>query len=246
MTMVSDDLRRDLAPTGVLRAAINFGNPVLAQRDAVSREARGVSVDLATALAQRTGLPLRFVTFDAAGKVFDAIAADAWDIAFLAVDPARATGILFTAPYVHIEGGYMVRTASPFNDVEDVDRPGIRVTVANKSAYDLYLTRTLRHAEIVREPTGADAIDHFLREGYEAAAGVKSSLVRFASDRPDLRVLPGRFMVIEQAMGTRKGRDVAWRYLSSFVEEMKSNGFVAAALHRSGQIDARVAAPRSL
>ena len=239
----SADIRNDLAPTGVLRAAINFGNPVLAQRDAVSGEARGVSVDLANALAQRTGLPLRLVTFDAAGKVFDAIAADAWDIAFLAIDPARATEILFTAPYVHIEGGYMVHKASPFNDVEDVDRPGVRVTVANKSAYDLYLKRLLRHAEIVREPTGAEAIDRFLREGYEVAAGVKNPLVRFASGRPDLRVLPGRFMVIEQAMGTRKGRDIAWCHLSSFVEEMKANGFIAAALQRSGQIDARVAPP---
>lgn len=243
MTTVSDDLRRDLAPAGVLRAAINFGNPVLAQRDAISGEARGVSVDLATALAQRTGLPLRLVTFDAAGRVFDAIAADAWDIAFLAVDPARATEILFTAPYVHIEGGYMVRTASPFNDIHDVDRPGVRVTVASKSAYDLYLTRVLRHAEIVREPTGAEAIDRFLRDGYEVAAGVKNPLVRFASNDIDLRVLPGRFMVIEQAMGTRKGRNIAWPYLSSFVEEMKANGFIAAALQRSGQIDTRVAPP---
>lgn len=240
---VSNDLRRDLAPTGELRAAINFGNPVLAQRDPVSGDARGVSVDLANALAQRTGLPLRLVTFDAAGKVFDAIAADAWDIAFLAIDPARATEILFTSPYVHIEGGYMVRTMSPFNDIDHVDRPGIRVTVASKSAYDLYLTRTLRHAEIVREPTAAEAIDRFLREGHEVVAGVKNPLVRFASDRPDLRVLPGRFMVIEQAMGTRKGREAAWQYLSSFVEEMKANGFVATALQRSGQIDARVAPP---
>ena len=114
-----------------------------------------------------------------------------------------------------------------------------------RAAYDLYLTRTLWHAEIVRAPTGAEAIERFLRERCEAAAGVKNPLARYVSDRPDLRVLPGRFMVIEQAMGTRKGRDIACRYLASFVEEMKANGFVAAALQRSGQLDARVA-PSSL
>ena len=234
-------LTSSLAPTGVLRAAINRGNPVLAQTDPVSGELRGVSVDLARELAQRTQLPLGFVTFDAAGKVFEAIASDAWDIAFLAIDPRRATEILFTAPYVQIEGGYMVRASSPLRDVGDVDRPGVRVAVADGSAYDLYLSRTLEHAAIVRAATGPTAIDRFLHEGCEVAAGIKSALVRFASTRTGLRVMPGRFMVIEQAMGTRKGREVGWRYLCSFVEEMKANGFVAAALARSGQSDARVA-----
>jgi polar amino acid transport system substrate-binding protein len=220
-------LATQLAPTGVLRAAINFGNPVLAHRDGWSGEARGVSVDLANELAHRTALPLRLVTFDAAGKVFDAIASGAWDVAFLAADPARAAEILFTAPYLEIEGGYMVRTTSGLHNVDDIDRPGIRVTVASKSAYDLYLTRTLQHAEIVRASTGAEAIELFLREGYETAAGVKNPLARFAEANAGLLVLPGRFMVIEQAMGTPKGRDVAWRYLCSFVEEMKGTGFVA-------------------
>ena len=241
----SSDVAASLAPTGVLRAAINLGNPVLAQRDPASGEARGVSVDLATELARRIGLSLRLVTFDAAGKVFEAIADDAWDVAFLAIDPARATEILFTAPYVEIEGGYMVRTSAPFQKIEDVDRPGVRVTVATRSAYDLYLSRTLKHAQIVRAPTGEEAIDLFVRDGCEVAAGVKIPLVRFASDKPDLRVMPGRFMLIEQAMGTRRGRDAAWRYLCSFVEEMKASGFVAAALRKSGQADAKVAPAQS-
>jgi polar amino acid transport system substrate-binding protein len=234
-------LATQLAPTGVLRAAINFGNPVLAHRDRVSGEARGVSVDLASELAHHTALPLRLVIFDAAGKVFEAIASDAWDVAFLAVDPARATEILFTAPYLQIEGGYMVRTTSALQNVDEIDRPGIRVTVASKSAYDLYLTRTLQHAEIVRASTGAEAIALFLREGYETAAGVKNPLARFAEGSAGLRVLPGHFMVIEQAMGMPKGRDVAWRYLCSFVEEMKANGFIADALRKSGQAGVRVA-----
>jgi len=232
---------QSLAPTGTLRAAINFGNPVLAQRDGVTGEPRGVSVDLANELGRRTNLPVRFVTFDAAGKVFDALQSDAWDVAFLAIDPARATQMLFTPPYVLIEGGYMVRNDSPLQRIDDVDRPNVRITVANKSAYDLYLTRTLTHAQIVGAPTGEQAIELFLRDGYDVAAGVRIPLVRFAAQHRDVRVLEGRFMVIEQAMATPGGREVALKYLSSFIEEMKENGFIARALERSGQFDAKVA-----
>lgn len=239
--MHSSDLAQSLAPTGVIRAAINFGNLVLAQRDPATGEPRGVSADLANALARCVDLPVRFVTFDAAGKVFDALASGAWDIAFLAVDPARATQIAFTAPYVLIEGGYLVHADSPIRRIDDVDAPGVRVSVANGSAYDLFLTRALKHAQIVRAPTGPDALDLFLRERLDVAAGVKFPLTRFARERAGIQVLPGHFMVIEQAIGVPKGRDAAWRYLCAFIEEMKASGFVAQALAASGQTDARVA-----
>jgi len=238
---MSDEAVASLAPSGVLRAAINFGNPVLAQRDPATGEPRGISAELAAELARRLGLRLEYVSFDAAGKVFAAVADGVWDVAFLAIDPARATEILFTPPYVIIEGTYMVRAESPLTRIDDVDKPGIRVTVADKSAYDLFLTRTLKHAEIVRAPTGPEAIEAFLDNGYEVAAGVKGPLVRYAAGKPSVRVMNGRFMTIEQAMGTLRGRDAGWRYLCRFVEEMKASGFVARGLERSGQHDAMVA-----
>jgi polar amino acid transport system substrate-binding protein len=236
--------RSELAPTGKLRAAINFGNPVLAQKDPATGEPRGVSVDLARELGRRLGVPVVLVTFDAAGKVFDALKSGAWDVAFLAIDPARATEIAFTAPYVVIEGTYLVPADSPLRTIADVDRDGVRVAVGNKSAYDLYLTRTLKRAQLVRAPTSPEAIDVFLKDKLEAAAGVKQPLVQFAKTRPNVRVMDGRFMAIEQAMGTPKGREAGARYLRVFVEEMKASRFVARGLEKSGQGDAAVA-PRA-
>jgi polar amino acid transport system substrate-binding protein len=233
----------ELAPSGKLRAAINFGNTVLAQKDPASGEPRGVSAELAREVAKRLAVPIEFVTFDAAGKVVDALANGVWDIAFLAIDPVRGAGIDYTAPYVLIEGAYVVPADSPLKTVEDVDRDGVRVAVARASAYDLYLTRALKHAKLVREANGPDALALFRKERIEAAAGVKQPIVAFAKEHPDTRVIPGRFMVIEQAMGTPKGREAGVRYLRAFIEEMKASGFVARALAASGQTDAAVAPP---
>jgi polar amino acid transport system substrate-binding protein len=241
MTPSSKDALNELAPNGMLRAAINFGNPVLAQKNPESGEPCGVSVDLARELARRLGVPIQLVLFDAAGKVFEAAQSDAWDIAFLAVDPVRAAEILFTAPYVLIEGTYIVRDASPFHAIEEFDRPGVRIAVAKGAAYDLFLTRTIKHAELVRHETSSGAMELFLAGGLEAAAGVKPPLVEFARARSGLRVIEGRFMSIEQAMGTPKGRPAAREFLQSFIEEMKRTGFVASALERSGQSGAGVA-----
>jgi polar amino acid transport system substrate-binding protein len=231
-----------LAPGGKLRAAINFGNPVLAQKDPASGEPRGVSVDLAHALGKRLGVPVELVTFDAAGKVFDALAAGAWDVAFLAVDPVRAKEIDFTQPYVNIEGTYLVPASSPLRAVEDVDRDGVRVAVGRGSAYDLYLTRTLKHAKLVRADSSAAALELFQAERLEAAAGVKQPLVAYARAHPALRVMEGRFMAIEQAMGTPRGRAAGASYLREFLREAVASGFVARALAASGQ-DASVAPP---
>ena len=233
----------ELAPSGKLRAAINFGNSVLVQKDPATGEPRGVSPALARELARRLGVPVAYVAFDAAGKVFDALQSGVWDIAFLAIDPARAAGIDFTAPYVVIEGTYAVPLNSPLRAIADFDRDGVRIAVGRASAYELYLSRTLKHATLIRESSGADAFDLFLKDKPEAVAGVKQSLVAFAKTRTDMRVIPGRFMQIEQAMGTPKGRAAGVRYLREFVEEMKASGFVADALAKSGQTDAVVAAP---
>lgn len=240
---LSPDLVRELAPTGRLRAAINFGNSVLAQQDPAGGPPRGVSGELARELARRLGVGIDYVTFDAAGKVFEALKEGLWDVAFLAVDPVRAAGIAFTAPYVVIEGVYLVPKDSGLHTVEDVDRDGVRVAVAKGSAYDLYLSRALKHATLLRQPNGPEALDMFMRDRLEAAAGVRQPINAFAQAHPDTRVIPGRFMAIEQAMGTVKGREAGVSYLRTFIEELKDSGFVARALEASGQGDATVAPP---
>jgi polar amino acid transport system substrate-binding protein len=227
---------RELAPTGKLRAAINFGNTVLAQREPFG----GVSVDLARELGKRLGVPVEFVTYDAAGKVTDDASKGAWDIAFVARDPDRAKDIDFTDAYVIIEGAYMVPVKSPLQKNEDVDRDGVRIAVGRGSAYDLWLSRNIKRAALVRAPTSPAAVELFAKDRLEVAAGVKQPLVEYARTHADVRMLPGRFMVIEQAMATPRGRTVGARYLSVFVDEMKASGFVAASLQRSGQKDAAV------
>jgi polar amino acid transport system substrate-binding protein len=237
MTPAPPDVVKDLAPTGKLRAAINLGNPVLAQKGP-DGEPRGVTVDLANELARRTGLTLELVPFDAAGKVFEALKAGAWDIAFLAIEPVRAAEIAFTEPYVIIEGVYMVPKESALQTVAEVDRAGVRIAVNKGSAYDLFLTRTIKNATIVR---GESGVDLFVKDKLEVAAGVKQPLVAYARTNPNVRIMDGRFMEIRQAMGTPQGRNAAAGYLRAFVEEMKASGFVAAALKRSNQPDATVA-----
>ena len=242
---VQPDVLRDLAPSGKLRAAINFGNQVLAQRG-VGGEPEGVSADLSRELARRLGVPLEFVTFEAAGKVFEAAKTGAWDIAFVAIEPVRAAEIEFTAPYVLIEGTYMVSKDLPLNEVADVDKPGVRIAVGLNSAYDLYLTRTLKNATIVRAKTGGGRamIELFLNDKLDAAAGVRQQLESYAKTDSKMRVMEGRFMEIQQAMGTPKGRTAGAGYLSTFVEDVKASGFVADALKRSKQ-SAVVPPPRA-
>ncbi len=186
-------------------------------------------------------MPIDFVSFDAAGRVVDAVADDVWDIAFLAFDPLRADQISFTAPYVVIEGTYVVRDDSPYRAIADLDQRGVRIAVGLGAAYDLFLTRHLRKAQIVRAATSEAAVELFVREGLEAAAGVRQPLELEAAGNPSLRVIPGCFTKIQQAMGVPRGRDAGLAYLHAFVEEMKACGFVATALRQSGQAGAQVA-----
>ena len=235
-------VRSELAPSGTLRAAINFGNPILASKDAASGEARGVSVDLARELGKRLGVPVELVTYTAAGKVVEGARSNEWDIAFVAIDPKRGADMEQTAPYVVIEGAYLVPQASPIRNNADVDRQGTRVVVGAGSAYDLYLSREIRNAQLVRSPTSPLVVDTMVQQGYEVAAGVRQQLEADAKRLPGLRLLEGRFMVINQAMATPKGRQSGARYLGEFVEEMKASGFVAQALARHRIEGAAVAA----
>jgi polar amino acid transport system substrate-binding protein len=233
---------QQLAPTGKLRAAINLGNGVLAQKDAATGAPKGITPDLARELGKRLGVAVELIPYEAAGKVFDAASKGEWDIGFVAIEPVRATVIEFTAPYVIIEGTYMVHKDSPLKVIADVDRPGIRIAVGLKSAYDLYLTRTIKNATIVRASTGGGSamIDMFIKDKLEVAAGVKQPLLAYAKDHPDMRVMDGHFQEIQQAMGMPKKAGVdqsaGASYLRAFVEEMKASGFVAEGLKRSGQI----------
>jgi polar amino acid transport system substrate-binding protein len=235
---VPADVLKELAPTGTLRAAINMGNIVLAQ--GTNDNPSGVTPELAHELAKRLGVPCKLTCFDAAGKAFNALKANEVDIVFLAIEPVRAAEIEFTAPYVIIEGCYAVLQDSPLRSPEDVDKPGIRVGVNVNSAYDLFLTRSLKSAQLVRSTDGAQT---FLDQKLEACGGVKQALQGFIAKNPNVRLIEPRFMEIRQAMGTAKGKLAGGAYLRSFIEEMKRNGFVADALKRSGQHDATVGPP---
>jgi len=239
---------KDLAPSGTLRAAINVGNAVLAARpkgggDPSGAEPTGISVDLARELARRLGVPVQLVVFDAAGKVVDAGRTGSWDIAFVALDPKRAAEIAQSPPYVQIEGSYLVRNESTLKSNDEVDRKGHRVVVGRNSAYDLYLTRELKQAEIVRTPTSAQVVDTMLKDNYEVSAGVKQALENDARRLPGVRLLPGRFMVINQAMASQRNKEAGARYVREFIEEMKASGFVAKAIERHHQPSAVVAPP---
>jgi polar amino acid transport system substrate-binding protein len=231
-----------LAASGTLRAAINFGNPVLARRDA-SGAPTGVSVDLAREAAARLGVPVTLLTFESAGNVVDALKAGRVDLAFVAIDPVRAADMDYTPPYVIIEGAYLVRGDSPLTRNQDVDRAGTRVAVGRGSAYDLYLTRELKSATLERAPTSPEVTDFFLARKLDVAAGVKQQLEADAKRVGGVRLLPGRFMVIEQAMGIPKGRPAAQAWLAAFIEDAKASGFVARALQRHGVEGAAVAPP---
>ena len=232
------------APTGVLRASINLGNPILARRNPASGQVEGVSVGLARALAAELGVVIDLKVFDAAARSVQAVTAGEADIGFFAVDPLRGEGVRFSAPYVQIEGAYLVRQASTLTDNSQVDRAGTKLMVGRGSAYDLYLTREIKAATLLRAPTSPAVVDAFIAENADVAAGVKQQLQADATRLGGLRLLPGRFMVIEQAMGVQASRgEAAQKTLRDFVERMKASGFVARALQRHGIQGALVAPP---
>jgi polar amino acid transport system substrate-binding protein len=232
--MLLTSVRFQLAPKGTIRVGINYGNPVLATKDPSSGEIRGVAVDLANELGTRSGLPIEIVAFESAGKMFDAVKTGEWDIAFLAIDPGRANEIDFTSPYIEIEGTYLVPSGSPFSTIADVDRKGVRIGVSAKSAYDLFLSRSIQHAELIHAPNPNAAFELIIAGKVDVLAGVKQHLVANAEKLPGSRVLDGRFMAIQQALGIPKGRQDAAVYLREFIEDAKASGFVARAIDKAG------------
>lgn len=232
--------------TGILRASINLGNPILAHAAADGVPA-GVSVDLAREFAKRLGVEVEFVVFKTASESVQALENGLADIGFFAIDPLRGEQISFTAAYVVIEGAYLVAQTSHIQSLDQVDRPGHRVVVGQGSAYDLYLTRNLKQAQILRAATSQAVVDTFIESGVEVAAGVRQQLQADAARLSGLRLLDGHFMLIRQAMGTPKERGpVAAEYLARFVEDMKATGFVAQALLRHGVKGAQVAPPQAV
>ena len=234
----------EIAPTGKLRAVINLGNAVLARQQPDSDEPAGVSVDLARAFARLLGLELELIPVKVAAEAVAAVTEERADIGFFAIDPGRGAGIAFTAPYVLIEGAYLVRNDSPLTDNAQVDEPGRDIVVGKGSAYDLYLSRHIQHASLVRAASSQAVVDTSLSGNHQVAAGVRQQLEADAARVPGLRLLPGRFMVIEQAMGLPRNRSArAEALLRSFVEHAKASGEVAAALQRNHVQGVSVAPP---
>jgi polar amino acid transport system substrate-binding protein len=234
MTQPTPAIRADLAPTGTLRAGINYGNFILAQKDPASAESRGVAIDLTRELAQRLGVPVELVAYTSVAAMVDAAKTGAWDIAFLGIDPAREGEIGFSAAYLEIETTYLVPAGSPLRTVADVDREGVRVAAPARANYELFLSRSLKRAQLVRT-ANADAAFELLASGQvDALAGLKQALVGLVDKLPGSRTLNGQFMKVPQAVGVPRGRDAGLAYLRGFVEDAKASGLVAQAIEKTG------------
>jgi polar amino acid transport system substrate-binding protein len=232
-TTFSPAARAELAPGGTLRAGLNMSNFLLTNKDPATGQIGGVAADLAHELGRRLGVPVQLVPYESPGKVAEAAGTGQWDIAFLGAEPQRANVINFTAAYVEIEATYLIAPGGAIDSIEAVDRPGVRISVSNKSAYELYLTRTIKHAELHRIDGVEASYQQFVREKHEVLAGLRPRLVSDVERLPGARLLPGRFTAIQQAMGTPKARTASAAVLEAFVAEMKASGFVAAAIERN-------------
>jgi polar amino acid transport system substrate-binding protein len=224
----------ELAPTGTLRVGVNLSNILLVTGQGPSGDPEGVSPDMGRAIADRLGVEVAYVTFPSPGEVADAVADNAWDIALIAAEPKRAETIAFTRAYVEIEATYLVPEASPIRTIQDVDRPGVRIAVSNRAAYDLYLTRHLQHAELHRAQGLTATVDLFVSERMDALAGLRPALLDNARDLPGVRVLDGRFTAVQQAIGCRPGNRAAIAFLEDFVAEAKGSGLVQRLIDRHG------------
>lgn len=226
--------RSELAPTGTLRVGINYGNALFASRDPITGEPRGIAIDLARELGRSSGIPLELVGYSSAGQLTAAMKSGAWDVAFLAFDPARAAVISYTAAFAEVESTYLVPPASALRTVADVDRDGVRIAVSAKGGNDLFLSRTLKHARLVRVPGAAAAFKLFVSDRLEAYAGLKPQLLADAARLPGSRVLEGSYTVVGYSVGTPKGRKAGAQYLAEFIEEAKLSGLVARAIEKNG------------
>ena len=234
MTPLTPAVHSDLAPTGKLRAGINYGNFILARKDPATGESRGVAIDLTRELARRLGASVELVAYETVAGMVDAAKTGTWDIAFLGIDPARAGEISFSPAYLEIEATYLVPAGSPLRVVADVDRDGVRVAAPARANYELFLSRNLKLAHLVRAPNGEAAFDLLATAKADALAGLKQALIGLADRLPGSRMLDGRFMAVQQAIGVPKGREAGLQYLRDFVEDAKGSGLVARAIEQTG------------
>jgi polar amino acid transport system substrate-binding protein len=234
MTVITPAVRADLAPSGTLRAGMNYGNFILATKDPASGESRGVAIDLTRELGRRLSVPVELIPYESVAAMVDAAKAGAWDIAFLGIDPAREGEISFTAAYLEIEATYLVPAGSPVRAVADVDREGVRVAAPARANYELFLGRHLTRARLVRAPSADAAFDLLVTGRADVLAGLRQVLIGLAERLPGSRVLDGRFMAVRQAVGVPRGRDAGLGYLRGVVEDVKASGLVARAIERTG------------
>jgi polar amino acid transport system substrate-binding protein len=240
---MSQDLSSELAPTGALRAAINLANFLLVTGRTADGDPEGVAPDMASEIAARLGVPISFVPFESPGLLADEAANDVWDIGLIGAEPARAERISFTAAYVEIEATYLVPSGSPLQAISDVDKQGVRIAVSARSAYDLYLSRHLENAELIRAEGLNASFDLFVNEKLDALAGLRPRLISDVEKLPGARVLDGRFTAVQQAIGTPRGREAGAAFLRDFVEEAKSSGLVARFIERHSVRGLSVAPP---
>ena len=231
---IAPSVRSELAPSGTLRVGINYGNFLLVTSYTAGSPPSGPAPDLARELGRRLGVPVEFVAYETAGKLADAVKTGAWDVAFLGAEPQRAGEIAFTAAYLEIPATYLVPPGSPIRSIADVDREGVRIAVADKSAYDLYLTRHIQHATLKRVQGIDSSLKLFLSERLEVLSGLKPRLLMDVERIPGARILDGQFTAVQQAIGTPRAREAGARLLRRFVEDVKASGFVAEAIARNG------------
>jgi len=242
-TEISPAVRSELAPSGKLRIGLNHGNFLLVTPGSSATEPRGVAPDVARELGKRVGVPIEFIKFESAGKLGDGAKAGAWDVAFLGAEPQRAAEIAFTAAYLEIPSTYLVPAGSSIRSVTEVDREGVRIAVAEQSAYGLYLARTIKHAKLVTTQGLDSSFDVFVAQKLEALAGLKPRLLTDVQKLPGARILDGQFTAVQQAIGTPKNREASAKFLRAFVEDVKASGLVAEAISRNGAQGVSVAPP---
>jgi polar amino acid transport system substrate-binding protein len=243
MTDRTSVARSELAPTGTLRVALNMSNFLLTATDPVTGEPCGLAADLGRELGQRLGAPVVLLPYPNPGALADAAPTGVWDVGFIGAEPQRAHAVDFTAAYVEIEATYLVPPSSPLQAIADVDRPGIRIAAPARSAYKLYLSRTLQHAQLVREQGAENAFKRFVSDRLDALAGLRPRLVTDQDALPGSRLLEGRFTAVQQATGTPKGRPAGARYLCTFIEDIKATGLVARTIAKHNVRGLTVAAP---
>ncbi len=239
----SDALRSELAPGGVLRVGINLSNFLLVSGRGPAGEPVGVAPDLGREIAERLDAAVAYVPYPTPGALADAIWRDECDIGLIGAEPARAERIAFSPAYVEIDATYLVRDGSALDTVAAVDRPGIRIAVTARTAYDLWLERHIRHATLVRSETFDTAFEAFSTGGLDALAGLRARLLEDAGRMPGARLLDGRFAAVQQAIAIARGRQAGAAFLSGFVEEAKASGLVARLIERHKVAGLSVAPP---